>query len=66
MLHLRVLIKPDRVIVFETAGTVESEVQRRFKWHLEKNVRSGVRMMEEEIDHDDDLGVLAYEHRWVA
>jgi magnesium transporter len=65
MLHLRVLIKPDRVIVFETAGTMESEVQRRFKWHLEKNVRSGVRMMEE-IDHEDDLGVLSYEHRCVA
>jgi len=61
MLHLRVLIKPDRVIVFENAGTVESEVQRRFKWHLEKNVRSGVKPLEE-VDHEDAM-LLSYEHR---
>ena len=65
MLHLRVLIKPDRVIVFETAGSMESDVQRRFKWHLEKNVRSGVRMMEDS-DSEDDLGALSYEHRCVG
>jgi magnesium transporter len=64
MLHLRVLIKPDRVIVFEQAGAVESEVQRRFKWHLEKNVRSGVKAPED-ADCEDDSGLLAYEHRWV-
>lgn len=62
MLHLRVLIKPDQVIVFETAGSVESEMQRRFKWHLEKNVRSGL-MSLEEADKAEDIGILSYEHR---
>jgi magnesium transporter len=58
MLHVRALIKPDRVIVFDTAGSVESEVQRRFKWHLERNVRAA-----KAYDEDgEDVG-LNYEHR---
>lgn len=65
MLHLRVLIKPDRVIVFETAGSIESEMQRRFKWHLEKNVRSGMMTFEDQ-DIADDMGMLSYEHRSVC
>jgi magnesium transporter len=60
MLHIRALIKPERVIVFDTAGTVESEVQRRFKWHLEKNIKAGVKTVD--VDGDDDVG-LPYEHR---
>jgi magnesium transporter len=60
MLHIRALIQPERVIIFDTAGTVESEVQRRFKWHLE-NVRAGIKAREHEDGEDDP--VLPYEHR---
>jgi len=59
MLHIRALIKPDRVIVFDTAGTVESEVQRRFKWHLERHVRAGLRA---NVEDQEEEG-LSYEHR---
>ena len=64
MLHVRALIKPDRVIVFDTAGTVESEVQRRFKWHLERNIRAGIKTVDngEELQEGDEVG-LSYEHR---
>ena len=58
MLHIRVLIKPDRVIIFDTAGTVESEVQRRFKWHLERNIKAGL-----SSDTGDEGNGLVYEHR---
>lgn len=58
MLHIRALIKPDRVIVFDTAGTQESEVQRRFKWHLERNVKAGLK---DDVEHDEED--LPYEHR---
>jgi len=59
MLHVRALIKPDRVIVFDTAGTVESEVQRRFKWHLERHVKAGLKA---NIDEHEEEG-MSYEHR---
>ncbi|ORX33428.1 hypothetical protein BD324DRAFT_639740 [Kockovaella imperatae] len=58
MLHIRALVKPDRVIVFDTAGTVESEVQKRFKWHLERNIKAGLRAQ----DEGEEVG-LVYEHR---
>jgi hypothetical protein len=66
MLHIRALIQPERVIVFDTAGTVESEVQRRFKWHLERNVRAAIKAKEQGADGDEEM--LAYEHRcvWTA
>nr|XP_019013712.1 magnesium transporter [Kwoniella pini CBS 10737]OCF52493.1 magnesium transporter [Kwoniella pini CBS 10737] len=51
MLHIKVLIKPDRVIVFDNACLVqESDTQKRFKYHLERNIKA-----EEEV--------LCYEHR---
>ncbi|CAD6578699.1 MAG: magnesium ion transporter [Tremellales sp. Tagirdzhanova-0007] len=59
MLHIRALIKPDRVVIFDTAGTVESEVQRRFKWHLERHVRAGLKIGAEESEEEG----LSYEHR---
>ena len=62
MLHIRALIKPDRVIIFNHAGTVESEIQKRFKWHLEKNVRAGYNAKHHAEDSEDEIG-LAYEHR---
>jgi magnesium transporter len=67
MLHVRALIKPDRVIVFDTAGSAESEIQRRFKWHLERNIKAGVACEGEEKDADateEEIG-LSYEHRCV-
>nr|XP_018263656.1 magnesium transporter [Kwoniella dejecticola CBS 10117]OBR85814.1 magnesium transporter [Kwoniella dejecticola CBS 10117] len=43
MLHIKVLIKPDRVIVFDNACLVqESETQKRFKYHLERNIKAGL------------------------
>ncbi|WRT67295.1 uncharacterized protein IL334_004263 [Kwoniella shivajii] len=42
MLNIKALIKPDRVIVFDIAGTQESEIQKRFKYHLERNIRAGL------------------------
>ncbi|OCF41425.1 magnesium transporter [Kwoniella heveanensis CBS 569] len=42
ILNIRALIKPDRVIVFDIAGTQENEVQRRFKYHLERNIKAGL------------------------
>ncbi|RXK35149.1 magnesium transporter [Tremella mesenterica] len=62
ILHIRALIKPDRVIVFDTAGTVESEVQRKFKWHLEKNIRTGLSTRCGDEVRDEDVE-LPYEHR---
>ena len=59
ILHIRALIKPDRVIIFDTAGTVESDVQKRFKWHLERNIKAGLKAGEE----GDDQTFLDYEHR---
>lgn len=59
MLHIRALIKPDRVIIFEQAGSVESEIQRRFRWHIERNIKAGLGIREE----DDEGWGLSYEHR---
>nr|XP_019042402.1 magnesium transporter [Kwoniella bestiolae CBS 10118]OCF21332.1 magnesium transporter [Kwoniella bestiolae CBS 10118] len=43
MLHIKVLIKPDRVIVFDNNEIhQESETQRRFKYHLERNIKAVV------------------------
>nr|ODN87924.1 magnesium transporter [Cryptococcus depauperatus CBS 7841] len=42
ILHIRALIKPDSVIVFDSAGGQAREVQRKFKYHLEKNIKSGL------------------------
>lgn len=64
ILHVRALIKPDRVIIFDTAGTVESEVQKRFKWHLERNIKAGLKAREcNEIAEDGEEIGLPYEHR---
>jgi hypothetical protein len=38
---VRALIKPDKVILFDVPGSQESEAQRRFKMHLERNVKAG-------------------------
>ncbi|KAI9637861.1 putative magnesium ion transporter [Dioszegia hungarica] len=64
ILHVRALIKPDRVVVFDTAGTIESELQKRFKWHLERNIKAGLKLGngEEEGEHGEEIG-MAYEHR---
>ncbi|KAK8869654.1 hypothetical protein IAR55_000222 [Kwoniella newhampshirensis] len=62
MLHIRALIKPDRVIIFDTAGTQESELQRRFKYHLERNIRAGLELKEEDSNGEEEV-VLPYEHR---
>ena len=59
MLHIRALIKPDRVIVFDTAGSTESEIQRRFKWHLERHVRAGLKASAEDVEDEG----MSYEHR---
>lgn len=66
MLHIRALIKPDRIIVFDSAGSTESEVSRKFKWHLERNIKAGLAARaEEELDiEEEDIG-LVYEHRYV-
>ncbi|WVQ78552.1 hypothetical protein IAT38_000638 [Cryptococcus sp. DSM 104549] len=61
MLHLRVLIKPDRVIVFESVGAQGQETQRRFKFHLERNIKVGLGM-KEEMEHNEETW-LSYEHR---
>ncbi|OCF55812.1 magnesium transporter [Kwoniella mangroviensis CBS 10435] len=42
MLHIKVLIKPDRVIVFDNSEIQESDTQRRFKYHLERNIKAGL------------------------
>lgn len=60
ILHLRALIKPDRVIIFNPPGYQESEAARRFKEHLQENVRAGLNS-----NHGGDgeeMG-LPYEHR---
>jgi magnesium transporter len=61
-LHIRALIKADRVILFDSAGTKESEIQGRFRWHLEGNV---VRGLSPNSDGGEDQpgGGLVYEHR---
>ncbi|WVR05459.1 hypothetical protein IAU60_002475 [Kwoniella sp. DSM 27419] len=61
MLNIRALIKPDRVIVFDTAGTQESEASRRFKYHLERNIRAGLGVDRGVEGGEEEL--LSYEHR---
>ncbi|CAK9785661.1 cora-domain-containing protein [Cutaneotrichosporon oleaginosum] len=60
--HIRALIKPDRVIIFNTPGAEDSEAAKRFKAHLQANVRSGLAPQHEERVEGEDYG-LAYEHR---
>lgn len=75
MVHIRALIKPDRVIIFNAPGHEDSDAARRFKAHLQANVRSGLALdaeeresgfamnAEERDDGDcEDFG-LPYEHR---
>ncbi|EKD02701.1 hypothetical protein A1Q2_02931 [Trichosporon asahii var. asahii CBS 8904] len=61
ILHLKALIKPDRVIIFNPPGYQESEAARRFKEHLQENVRAGLNS-----NHcgegEEEMG-LPYEHR---
>lgn len=66
ILHVRALIKPDRVVVFDTAGTIESDLQKRFKWHLERNIKAGLKLGngEEDVELGEEIG-MAYEHRSV-
>ncbi|WVF72062.1 hypothetical protein IAT40_006874 [Kwoniella sp. CBS 6097] len=61
ILNIRALIKPDRVIVFDIAGTQENEVQRRFKYHLERNIKAGLGIVKGEDGCEEE--VLSYEHR---
>lgn len=60
--HIRALIKPDRVIIFSTPGTEDTEAAKRFKAHLQANVRSGLAPGHEEREDGEDYG-LPYEHR---
>ncbi|BEI81877.1 hypothetical protein CcaverHIS002_0210370 [Cutaneotrichosporon cavernicola] len=60
--HIRALIKPDRVIIFNTPGAEDSEAAKRFKAHLQANVRSGLAPKHEERVDGEDYG-LPYEHR---
>lgn len=62
MLHLRALIKPDRVIIFNAPGYQESEAARRFKEHLQENVRAGLNSTHTNAECDEEMG-LPYEHR---
>ncbi|ODO10820.1 hypothetical protein I350_01418 [Cryptococcus amylolentus CBS 6273] len=59
MLHLRALIKPDKVIVFDSAGAQASGVQKRFKEHLQRNIKLGLEMKES----GEEEVILSYEHR---
>lgn len=61
ILHLRALIKPDRVIIFNPPGYQESEAARRFKEHLQQNVRAGLNS-NHGGDGEEEMG-LPYEHR---
>lgn len=75
MLHLRALIKPDRVIIFNAPGHEDSDATKRFKAHLQANVRSGIALNAEEresgyalnTDEREDAEMedygLPYEHR---
>lgn len=67
MLHIRALIKPDCIIVFDSAGSTESEISRKFKWHLERNIKAGLAAREECYAEagEEDIG-LVYEHRYFA
>lgn len=66
MLHIRALIKPDCIIVFDSAGSTESEISRKFKWHLEKNIKAGIAAQEDlELESEEEIG-LVYEHRSAA
>ncbi|GMK59247.1 hypothetical protein CspeluHIS016_0702620 [Cutaneotrichosporon spelunceum] len=60
--HIRALIKPDRVVIFNTPGAEDSEAAKRFKAHLQMNVRSGLALQHEERVDGEDYG-LPYEHR---
>lgn len=60
--HIRALIKSDRVIIFSVPGTEDSEAVKRFKSHLQTNVRSGLAPAHEEREAGEDYG-LPYEHR---
>ncbi|WWD01221.1 hypothetical protein V866_008162 [Kwoniella sp. B9012] len=65
MLHIKVLIKPDRVIVFDNSEIQESDTQRRFKYHLERNIKAGLGI-QTSVDNgskDCEEAVLCYEHR---
>ena len=65
MLHIRALIKPDCIIVFDSAVSTESEISRKFKWHLEKNIKAGIAAREDlELESEEEIG-LVYEHRSV-
>lgn len=67
MLHIRALIKPDRIIVFDSAGSTESEVSRKFKWHLERNIKAGLATQEEgDVACEEEEIGLVYEHRYAT
>ncbi|KAL7424187.1 magnesium ion transporter [Cryptotrichosporon argae] len=79
MLHVRALIKPDRVILFNSARAALSPIQRRLMRALERNVRAGLKVRacargaatasvppdaSTAADIEDEDAVgLAYEHR---
>ncbi|KIY34306.1 magnesium transporter [Cryptococcus gattii E566] len=63
MLHFRALIKPDSVIVFDSSHA-HKDVTRRFKYHLQKNIKAGLGIKDGEADEEKcDEIVLSYEHR---
>jgi len=65
ILHIRALIKPDRVIIFNAPGTEDGEAAKRFKAHLQANVRAGLTHAATSTDresNEEDLA-LNYEHR---
>jgi magnesium transporter len=63
ILHIRALIKPDRVIIFNTAGSTETDTQKDFKSHLERNIQAGLKVQD---CLDGEEGGLVYEHRCVG
>lgn len=65
MLHFRALIKPDSVIVFDSSHA-HKDVTRRFKYHLERNIKAGLGIKVGGADEEKcDEIVLSYEHRSV-
>lgn len=51
--------------MFDSAGSTESEISRKFKWHLEKNIKAGIAAQEDlELESEEEIG-LVYEHRSV-
>lgn len=65
MLHVRALIKADKVILFDPVHSAEGSLRSKLLWHIQGNVRAMTKLVNNEADEQasEDGKNLSYEHR---